>query len=419
LNEGNDTLEPALAQGESVNWGKCVVNVEDVSGDAVFEDDNSLSKGDLLGKGWVRIKKGWVRLQFRSGAVATLQAPASFGIDSAMRSYLEYGKVNVYAPESARDFVVATKSMEVVDLGTRFELGVDAASGESVVEVTEGLVDLHLGSRGTQREIRPLEAGFSARFNASGGLVEITESGPSLNKVSDAEARLLAHWTFDAVDSSGRIPNSANDDLGGRLRGYPQPNQVPGVSQSALNFEKETVVDLSEHVGLLNQLESYTFSGWVRNPSEVLSIMFSLSAETEHSRIQLYLSPNNVNYGWQNGSSYDAISGGVDGWEPDRWYHVAAVWQNGVIRLYRDAELIVSGSLGRRIGTPISAPSMVENPKYASLGRLHDGRQGEITAPQWFAGQMDDVQLYTGALSHSAIKFLYCHPGQTLAQAVE
>ena len=206
LNEGNDTLEPALVQGEGVNWGKCVVNVEDVSGDAVFEDDNSLSKGDLLAKGWVRIKKGWVRLQFRSGAVATLQAPASFGIDSAMRSYLEYGKVNVYAPESARDFVVATKSMEVVDLGTRFELGVDAASGESVVEVTEGLVDLHLGSRGTQREIRPLEAGFSARFNASGGLVEITESGPSLNKASDAEARLLAHWTFDAVDSSGRIP---------------------------------------------------------------------------------------------------------------------------------------------------------------------------------------------------------------------
>ena len=38
--------------------------------------------------------------------------------------------------------------MEVVDLGTRFELSVDRDSNEAHVSVTEGLVDLHLGGEG-------------------------------------------------------------------------------------------------------------------------------------------------------------------------------------------------------------------------------------------------------------------------------
>ena len=412
-NKGSVGHEPSIVQQESDDWGQFVVKVEEVSSDAVFENANGVRENALLGKGWVRIKKGWVRLKFRSGAVATLEAPTSFGIDSAMRSYLEYGKVSVYAPESARDFVVATRTMEVVDLGTRFELDVDAKSGKSKVEVKEGLVDLHLGSRGTQREIRPLEAGFSAWFDASGSLVEISGAEPKPNQASGVETRLLAHWTFDEIDQDGGIADSASHDLDGWLRGKTLPELVPGVSQGALNFEEHAQVDLSEHLSLLSQVESYTLTGWVRNPGEVLSMIFSLSGETESSRIQLYLSPKCVNYGWQDGPNYDAISGQVDGWEAGRWYHIAAVFQNGIIRLYRDGGLIVSGSLGRRIGTPISSPSSVKNPKHASLGRLHDGTQGERSAPQWFVGQMDDVQLYTGALNQRAIQFLYNHPGET------
>ena len=83
--------------------------------------------------------------------------------------------------------------MEVVDLGTRFQVDVDPQSRESAVSVTEGLVDLHLGSRGTERTVRPLEAGYAARFDAFGRIVEITQGSDSPPK--DA-TRIMAHWNL-------------------------------------------------------------------------------------------------------------------------------------------------------------------------------------------------------------------------------
>jgi hypothetical protein len=55
---------------------------------------------------------------------------------------------------------------------------------------------------------------------------------------------------------------------------------------------------------------------------------------------------------------------------------------------------------------------MVKNASHAYLGRLDDGRQGDATAHQWFKGQMDDAQIYSGAVSQDVIRFLYEHPGK-------
>ena len=56
---------------------------------------------------------------------------------------------------------------------------------------------------------------------------------------------------------------------------------------------------------------------------------------------------------------------------------------------------------------------MVKDASRAYLGRLEDGRQGVQSSHQWYTGQMDDAQLYSGALSQEAIQFLYEHPGRT------
>ena len=55
---------------------------------------------------------------------------------------------------------------------------------------------------------------------------------------------------------------------------------------------------------------------------------------------------------------------------------------------------------------------MVKNACHAYLGRLEDGRQGDATAHQCFKGQMDDAQLYSGAVSQRGIQFLNEHPGE-------
>ena len=395
--------------------GNSVARLEFVSQDAEFREEHAMPRRaeSLLEKGWVQLERGIVRIRFHSGASVELTGPATFGLDSPLRSYLEFGRANVHAPESARDFVVATESMEVVDLGTRFEIDVDRESRESNVAVIEGLVDLHLGSRGAERKIRPLEAGHAVHVDEFGRIVEFTNGSDSRPESSTGDGRILAHWTFDEVSDGGMVKDSTGHAFDGTLRAAEHSNPVPGVSGQALAFDGRNVsVDLSKHVSTLAQLEAFTFAAWVRDPGEPLAMLFSLSGESEQQRMQFYLSRGFVRFGWQNGLHFDSISGRVDGWNSGQWYHVAVTTERGVVRLYRDSEQLASGSIGSKIGTPVSTPSMVKNACHAYLGRLEDGRQGDATAHQCFKGQMDDAQLYSGAVSQRGIQFLNEHPGE-------
>ena len=392
-----------------------VARLEYVSDDAAFHEEHVMPRqaGSLLEKGWVQLERGIVRITFHSGASVELTGPARFGIDSPMRAWLEFGRASVHAPESARDFAVATESMEVVDLGTRFGVSVDPQSRESKVSVIEGLVDLHLGSRGAERMIRPLEAGYAARVDVSGKIVDISSASGN-DAASDTDnTRLLAHWTFDELGAGGYVEDSTGNQLHGILRGENAPRFFPGVSGQTLEFKDNTSVDLKEHLSTLAQLDAFTFATWVRDPGEPLAVLFSLSGESERHRVLFYLSRRFVRFGWQDGLHYDSISGRVDSWKTGRWYHLAVTVERGVARLYRDGTLIASGSIGSRIGTPVCAASMVKNASHAYLGRLEDGRQGDEISHQWFEGQMDDAQLYSGSVSQEGIRFMFEHPGDT------
>ena len=400
---------------DTIAWGDSVVIVEELGSDTVCAGSNVTKQGDLLGKGWLRLQKGWVRLKFRSGAVVTLEAPASFGINSAMRSYLEYGKVDVYAPESARDFVVATKSMEVVDLGTRFELNVDAYSGESVVDVTEGLVDLHLGSRGTQRKIQPLEAGWKAEVDHAGTIVNMVEREAGARQGGEV---LLAHWKLDEIANGGMLPDSGSNGMDALFRGDATAETSSGRVGNALDMGDEEYIDLSQHIQSVTSLDAFTLTAWIRDPNG--SILFSVSDGSANNRIQFNLNNKHLVYLWQDQSSlWDSIAGSVDGWIPGQWYHVAVSVDSSGVRLYRDGKLLASGSTGIQIGTPCLGLTDIKNPQDMFLGHIREGTGGTAFKPQWFRGVMDDVQLYGNALNHSAIRELYVNPGEVLPRLTE
>lgn len=399
------------------DWGDAVARLELVSGDARFAPEHQLpdAQGDRLGKGWVRLERGRVQILFRSGATVELIGPAELGIDTPMRAYLDFGKVAVHAPESARDFVVATESMEVVDLGTRFEVEVDPQSHESNVSVIEGLVDLHLGSRGAERNIRPLGAGYAARVDAFGKIIEIS-SDEDTGTPDERAVEIVGHWKLDTVGAAGLVEDSAGRQLHGKLHSDRESKVGSGVSGQALEFTAHERVDLASHISVLRELDDFTFSAWVRDPAEPLGMIFSISADSERHRVQLFYTRGFVHFGWQDGLHFDSISGRVDGWESGKWYHVAVSVEGGVARIYRDAELIASGAVGAKIGTPVSNPSLVKNASHAYIGWLFDARQGDGVTEQKYRGMLDDVQLYSGALGLEALKFIYKNPGQAWRQ---
>jgi len=407
-------------KGQGDPWGDSVARLEYLSEDATFATAQQVPNevGSYLGKGWLVVENGSVRILFRSGATMEAQSPVAIGLDTPMRTFLDYGKVTVHAPESARDFVVATESMEVVDLGTTFEVDVDRESKEANVSVIEGLVDLHLGSRGVERTIRPLEAGNEARVDASGTIIEITDGSEFSQKQSKESPAIIAHWNFDELDSSRTIKDASNNHLHGELIAKDVPELVEGIKGQALKFNQSESVDLRKHIPTLSQLDSFSFTAWVQDPGKPLSLLFSLSGDTEQHRVQFILFRRYLAFGWQNGLHYDSISGRVDGdgWEQGQWYHVAVTVEGGVVRLYRDGALLASGSIGSKIGTPVSGPSMVKNASHAYIGKLEDAQRGQKVSSQWFGGVMDEAQLYSGALSHEAIRFLYQNPGKTPPQ---
>lgn len=410
------TLGVLLWQRDSndQDLGDSVARLEFVSEDAVFGEDHDMSRdvGSLLDKGWIRLEQGVARIVFHSGASVELVGPTTFGIDSPMRSFIEFGQIRVYAPDSARDFVVATASMEIVDLGTRFELSVDRDSQEANVAVIEGLVDMHLGSRGTQRTIQPVVAGFTAKVDASGRIVKLEEqqNGRSPQGL-DMQSHILAHWKLDNVGLDAIVTDSSGHRVDGQFRGQVDSSSVPGVADGALELGEGRYVDLSEHVALFGTNESFTIAAWVRDPGERIAIVFSLSDGTESNRVQFHLHRRNVVFGWQNSLHFDAVLGKVDGWQQGRWYHVAVTSRHGMVRLYRDAEQIGASPVGIKLGTHSLSPADVKNPTHASLGQLTDGAPYEKAWPQWFGGQMDDVQFYGRELDARAIHYLYEHPG--------
>jgi len=105
--------------------------------------------------------KGTVELTYPSGAQATIQAPAVFSIDSPESLRLKIGGCSVHAPDGAQGFQVMTPRSQIVDLGTRFFVGVDDL-GQSELQVIEGAARLQTQDSGQDVE-KTLLAGEALR----------------------------------------------------------------------------------------------------------------------------------------------------------------------------------------------------------------------------------------------------------------
>jgi hypothetical protein len=119
--------------------------------DAVFEEsDIATTPGVQVSGGFIRLVSGQVDIEFFSGAAVTVTGPASFGINSAMRGFLEHGHIAVHCPEQAKGFTIGAPGVAIVDLGTRFTVS-KAKGGSAMVAVQEGRVRVESDQPGQGR----------------------------------------------------------------------------------------------------------------------------------------------------------------------------------------------------------------------------------------------------------------------------
>lgn len=394
--------KPPLITKESIQ--SFPAKIVSISDDLLWEQDQKkLALGQGLEKGWYRLKQGTLDLKFGSGAEVNIKGPAYFAVVSKMQSYLEYGDVSVYAPESARNFTIKAPTMDVVDLGTRFSLRIDPGDGESKVDVTEGLVNLHLKSPTENKKLQSLSAGSKANLDSNGNLL-------SVEGESNAKVNLLAHWTFDKIDGRD-VPDSSVNNMTAKLVGKLEGIQSEGVSGNCFDLTGQQYVDISAHLKNLPQ-NHFTISAWVKNP---VNMIFSMSDGTKNNRLQFERYKNRLLYGWQKGQFFDPVYSIVN-WEKDRWYHVAYTYSGGHISLFRDGVEILGSQTQGRLNTKILGPMDFPNLTHAQIGRLFKGTPSPDfpDSIQKLLGQIDDFQIYGNALTEEQLKFLFDNPGKSI-----
>ncbi len=135
-------------------------------------------EGMRLRRGLYKLLNGLVEIEYKSGAVLVVRAPATFELvnDGCVR--LEDGQLAAHVPEAATGFRIESPGATVIDLGTDFAVQA-VRDKESEVHVFQGevLVDLHGDKSKTAERLR-LVTGEAARVDFLTGM----PSGIDLNK---------------------------------------------------------------------------------------------------------------------------------------------------------------------------------------------------------------------------------------------
>jgi FecR protein. len=108
------------------------------------EDSITPAMGEAIPKGWLKIKRGILRLDFYSGVRVVVEGPAELQLLSEGEARLDQGKLTAYVRPPAIGFTVHNREFTVVDRGTEFGMNVTGPD-RCEVHVFKGEVALQGG----------------------------------------------------------------------------------------------------------------------------------------------------------------------------------------------------------------------------------------------------------------------------------
>jgi len=204
---------------------------------------------------------------------------------------------------------------------------------------------------------------------------------------------LAGWWKLDETEGT-EVADSSGNDHHGVIHGDPKWQPAGGKVGGALQFDG---VDDYVDTRWADDLPMWTVAVWVTSPAAPASIPGSGPVHRQA----------NFQIDWNH--DWDLFRGAAglkieDTWhsvsfgdlKANTWYHLVATYDGENLKAYKDAVLITDNS------TPSGRP--LDEPETMKLGR-------NTTAETYFAGTVDDVSVFTYALSPDEIKAL--HAGKT------
>jgi VanZ family protein len=215
-----------------------------------------------------------------------------------------------------------------------------------------------------------------------------------------APGALEAHWKFDET-SGRRVIDSSGHGLNGTFRGHPK--RVAGIMGSAVMFDGKKDCIYFGHSSALRVVGSMTITAWI-NPSSfpvddaaIVSSLEGTGFELGNVGYQLDTTvdrgPRTIGFKLSNACDELMARYGATPLVVGTWYHVAGVYnaEAKTLDVYLNGELDNGFLLGS-----------VSSTQRSSREAVYVGRRSDSSGFE-FAGSIDDVRIYSVALTKSQI----------------
>jgi len=199
---------------------------------------------------------------------------------------------------------------------------------------------------------------------------------------------LISHWALDEVE--GDMAYASIGDCDGTLIGGPVWQPDGGIVGGALKFDG---------------IDDYVTTDFVLNPADgAFSVFAWIQGGAPGQVIISQIDGNGIGETWLG---TDNISGNLMtglvpqkiGWvnprplvsefivsDDGQWHHVGFVWDGSYRVLYLD-------------GIEVAKDTAAQNPLKSADGGLYIGADKDLDAGTFFSGMIDDVKIYTQALT--------------------
>lgn len=385
----------------------------------VADQTGEVREGTLEQGATLTVTQGSAEVRLEEGVVCLLQSPGSLHLADTGRVRLLQGMARFVVDEQARGFRVATRMVEVIDLGTDF--GVDlSVPDQPQVHVMEGEVEVRSLSGRKQRTT--VRGGSAVALGAVGTLQTVPlEAKRFPGKLP--EGIPAVRFSFDTRQGSVLPAGGALAEQGGVILPLDHgraPSLVDGRFGQALQFDREGQYAQSNWMGI-GGTQGRTISLWIRTEVEGAEEPMAIlgwgawTGSNRMSNLGLRLSGN------RDTGAMRIVSGrrwleGVTPLNDGRWHHVVVCMGEYSRGNWPVTQVFVDGraeDLNPRLPADERAAPLdtffteVHSPDSTPLILGQMAGPGRLWPIPSFRGRIDEVIVAAGLLTESQAQALY------------
>jgi hypothetical protein len=228
------------------------------------------------------------------------------------------------------------------------------------------------------------------------GCVARWACAPDPNDPNVSPVGLAAHWKLDETSGTVADDSSGNGHIGNLKGGLSfDHDSIPGPSDNALDFDGAN--DYIKAPTVVAPTSALTMAMWIRPNSDLNAASARMDLLHWGDPIQrpalIFNFLGNGKIGLHvkiDGQTYDDIQTTTSSWQASRWYHVAVTFNGIDFKVYLD-------------GDPEDTVAHPGTHGWTSELYIGRHRNGGL----YWDGAMDDVRMYTRALTAEEIQRLY------------